>query len=517
MTLPVRPGPRSARILLALIVLTGSAVASRGQDEEKDGLPGASAAPTRAQIEALLRDLGRDPVTPELVDRIDALYRPKLAPSRKLDDLKASLADPAFVARLDALAKDLTGKPADSRTLIYRAVSTGPSEEPATVLESMRDDLEREAAPRKTIRGRVIDAETNRPIAGAVISVFSGMETRTDAQGEYVLKFRKVRGPTQMAVYVEAPGHALTATTIEWTTLGESQRVDFRMPKEVWFRGRVIDTRGKPIEGVELELMVPPGTVGRPEPSGTPVQFPFSVALKTRTDAQGNWAFRGVGPEVENVPMAHWLSASHPNYRTRQKGYQQNELLGPGWEITLEPGCVLEGEVVDQEGKPVAGAEVTIQAQAASGLSAQVETTDAAGKFRAANLPEAAILVTARPKALLDASANAATKAGAVTRVKIVAKDGEYLAGRVVGDDGKPVANATVGWVQRVLPGGGAMVVPSKANLFLNTGEDGKFRLGPVEKGRYKITGRMQQPNAIGFAEAETGGAEIVIELKKPQ
>lgn len=520
---PPRPSRLATRIACGLLLASAAfAPSARAQEAEKsaapapddelrDGLPGVLPVPTRKQIEDLLRKLDRGPVTPESIDRIDALFRPYRATTRKFEDLVARLADAEFVAKLDGIAKDLTGKPADARALIYRSVATGPTDDVASIREMMKSDLDREAGDRKTFVGRVSDFDTGRPIEGAVVSVFSGMLARTDDKGQYRLKYRKTHGDGMLLVNVEARGYALVQTGFNWGDLQDEERADFRMRREIPFRGRVVDPQGKPIAGADLDLWIPTETVARDAPDQA-TRNAFAVTLKTRTDAEGNWAFRGVPPEMEGVAMAHSLSVSHKNYQARQKIYTQNELLGPGWEITLELGRVLVGEVVDEAGKPVPGAAVQILSGRVSG--SPTTTTDDSGHFRFENLPAVEVQVNVRPRKLMAASESVTLKAAGPTEVKIVAKEGVYLVGKVIGEDGKPAPNAMVGWLQPLDVRGNDDVNAEKPRRYTHADDDGTFRLGPLARGRYKVTALVEPPRAIGKAEGEAGGKEFEIRVK---
>ena len=224
---------------------------------------------------------------------------------------------PELIARIDAIAKDQTGKPADSRTLIYRLVATSPSDDPTVVLAAFRDDRERELGPRKTLRGRVTDA-SGRPIAGAVISAYSGMLAPHRRQGELSPGLSQDRRGRHPAGLRRGPRLRVDRQRLQVDELGDDETVDFRLPRETPFRGRVMKPAGKPIAGAELGLVVPPETVVREVPENGR-RLPMLTTLVARTDDRGEYTFAGVSAEVEDVAMAAAAPVSHRTHQSRQR------------------------------------------------------------------------------------------------------------------------------------------------------------------------------------------------------
>ena len=485
-------------------------------DQDKDGLPGASVGPSRAEIEDLIRAIGRDPVSPELVDRIDSVFRPRWASPRKFEDLRATLADKTFLANMDILYNEVNKKPgrAGTRALVYRAISISAAPSIDDLREQFRDDADREAGRWKTLKGRVLGDEVGgKPIAGAVVTSVSGALARTDAKGEFTLKTRPAKTPFPLTITVEAPGRALTQYGFKWDDMPDVQTEVYRIPPAVAFGGKVLDPQGKPIAGADLDLWIAQDAVCR-DGSLAKLNFATAIIMKARTDAEGRYAFRNVPPELEGRQAASSLTVTHPGFEGRSKQYAQNEWLGPGWEITLEPGCVLTGIVVDDDGKPVAEASIRATFNSGGISTFPAATTDAEGRFRFENLPAATINLMVRPREHLMANQAATTKRGEIVEVKIKTSPGEYLVGKVVDPDGRGVAGATVGWLQRLGEKENARPQPQAPSKSATTNEDGTFRLGPVLKGRYKVTGLVESPRATATVEAEAGGEPVVIELK---
>ena len=484
-------------------------------DEEKDGLPGKSNAPSRKEIEALIRAIGRDPVTDELVDRIDGLFRPRWSGHRRFEEVRREATDPTYVAKLDALAREVFKKPADARSLIQFAKNYDFDDGGSAIRAVWKAEEAADKEPRKTIQGQIVDDDSGRPIQGAVVSTANGTIARTDAKGNYTLKAASPGQQTRLALTIEAPGFALTTTVLDWKEMEEPEVQDLRLPRATPFGGRVVDAKGKPIADVEVELYLQPTAVCR---DGTMAKRGFftSSQVRVRAGADGLYAFRNVPPDTGPQQLAYWLDARHPKYQTRRKQYAQNEFLGEGWEITLEPGCTLRGVVVDKAGKPVEGASVTVQGLP-DNIYTQPMTTDAKGRFRFDCLPPMTLPIHVHSKEHVAKVAEGTAERGEPAETKITVEDGEFFEGKVVDLDDKPLAGVHVGYLVPIVEEGAPpRAVDNTGNRVAMSREDGTFRLGPVVKGRYRIRAihnNGNNGNTNGHVEANTGAKDVVLKV----
>lgn len=486
-------------------------------NEDKDGLPGATVGPSRKEIEDLIKAIGRDPLSDELVDRVDAMFRPRWANLRKFEEIRARALDPSVIARVDAAAVDLTKKPADTRTLVQRAVLYLVSDDDATFHNSIKDDLDREKAPRKTIKGQILDDETGKPIVGAIITSQGEILTRTDAKGHYVLTTRPGTNPKFLSITIEAAGFGLAQTMFDWTQMAEPEVYDARLLRSTVFGGRIVDADGKPIVGAEVNLMMQPygifrdGSLQRLNAGGSYTTF------RAKTEADGTYAFRNIPPDNAAQQYAYTLTANHPQYLSRLKRYMPNELLGPGWEITLEKGNHVRGLVVDEAGKPIPNVQITAQYNPAE-VVWPTRTTDAEGRFRFDNLPDLPVQLVARSVTHVYTITEAKAEKDEPAETRITMGTGDYMEGKVIDQNDKPIGGINVGYLIPVNADG---VIPqNRANIAANrlttTKEDGTFRLGPISKGRFRVRAIKNDPvqgSISGFINAESGDKRVVIKL----
>ncbi|WP_422931866.1 M56 family metallopeptidase [Singulisphaera sp. PoT] len=152
------------------------------QGKPGPGGVGNAKAPTRDEVEALIKWMGRDPVTPELIDRAWLLTRPQFNGHVDLDRVRSFVGEPELVKTFDEAATVRTDHPPDTLRLLGQAIRyLGGSDVDALRLFQLRE--EKASGPSQPlVRGHVVEAETGRPIAGALVYASDAL-ARTDASG----------------------------------------------------------------------------------------------------------------------------------------------------------------------------------------------------------------------------------------------------------------------------------------------------------------------------------------------
>jgi hypothetical protein len=308
----------------------------------------------------------------------------------------------------------------------------------------------------------------------------------------------------------DAPGQASSAAPDG--TAAPHARLPIRIPPApagapddapATFDGRVVAAdRGAGIGGAEL-------TFAR-----------GGAAASARSDATG--AFRFEPPTAGRWRLAAVTASGYLPFAP-EWGHSPVELDArpglhvQGIEIHLSPEVRLAGRVVDEEDRPVAGAEVRLLGT--SGESALVPvpdrfTTDAGGAFSFV-APEGAV-VAARKDGFLPGRAEV-TRLALLNGTVVVRLGPAHrsigapapIAGRVVGPDGAPVAGALV-----AAEGMGRFGVAGAAAAQALSGTDGTFVLEDLMPGGYHVIARAEGLAPASARRVRPGTTDVVLTLE---
>jgi beta-lactamase regulating signal transducer with metallopeptidase domain/protocatechuate 3,4-dioxygenase beta subunit len=266
------------------------------------------------------------------------------------------------------------------------------------------------------IRGKVVEAGSGRPVAGALMVSGDGKRTTTDAKGEFVFEGMSADDHQVMAVkddYARSPVRVTTASTPEAT-------VNIELKPGGTIKGVVTDDTGKPVAGAEV----------RDYYSGKIAIVSFGW---TKTDIKGEYEIKGYSLERPVWSMG----ASFPGLQKETKSNIQipvdtrvavvNFKLGKGLEIT--------GRVVDEKGRPIGDALVAY-GSSISLIYYQTARTNSQGAFRLTNLQAEKDLVVTQARGYAP---DLQEMTPGAKDVKIVLKPGHFVAGRIVDRNKQPV------------------------------------------------------------------------------
>jgi protocatechuate 3,4-dioxygenase beta subunit len=236
-------------------------------------------------------------------------------------------------------------------------------------------------APRAELLLRVVDVK-DRPIPGASIAFGQGAPDPstpshpeevvvTDAEGKARLTPRVEPG-RHPAVYVNAEGYLNEIRGLDLLP-GVLQHLDVRLWRSAAVSGRVLDARGRPLQGVEVTGRRVAGYRG-----AGPIQ----------TDAEGRFTLEGLaeGPVVVSASWNGWLHA-------------RVEVVAPRSGLELSwPVSAVSVEVRDDQGQPLREAFVRVQALDASGTVRWMDAPrpDAQGRAELDRLPPGPVRLMAR-------------------------------------------------------------------------------------------------------------------------
>lgn len=365
-----------------------------------------------------------------------------------------------------------------------------------------RLDIHDEAEGTVRVHGLVLDG--GRPVPRALVTALSsdregvlGIGVRakpTDEKGAYELIGLKPGSYFfQVSRFAGRPEQARLAVEIPE---GVSEyRLDLDLPQSR-IRGVVVDGSGRPVSGIVVRAGIEQGGLDAPGLLG--VILSNGVA-QARTDAEGRFELPSMAKGV------YRLVASGRRGRAELRKYGEAWVSGvvvdgrtpvEGIVLTLPLAGALEGVVVDGEGVPVQGAEVTYEREDRArprgsgpadllGLAVRPVRTGADGRFTISGVSPGKYTVRAALEGRAPGIAEGVVVVeGRSTSVSLRVLRGATLRVRVRNVDGRTIPPARV----RVVDGKGRPVLRSTSvfgvlGRMLRGGRDGKTEEGWIDVG----------------------------------
>jgi len=341
--------------------------------------------------------------------------------------------------------------------------------------------------PGGALAGRVVDPD-GRPVVGAaVLAGWSGGGVRTLPSGVSAVQADPIRVLTdangrfempgdlpegRVPVWVDASGWPAWSGSVQ-STLGQRAELLVELGPGATVEGRVVDSGGEPVVGGGV-------IVGEEYDGGW---YSSIVAMPSaRTDEEGRFRITGVavGPQE--------LNASAPRKeRTRgkaQRGFNAKAGQTVELELTLNPGLVITGRVVDLAGQPVPewGVDSRFQFPAQQSYPRQAKT-DRDGLFTLVNLGEGRHTLSFRPAEFYGEAWAVVrdVEAGTVDLEIVVdaAAPDAFITG-VIGNGGQPIPSRAALTLWREHGRSGYFVDLDPAT--------GRFEHGPIAAGRYVLS-----------------------------
>ena len=218
--------------------------------------------------------------------------------------------------------------------------------------------------PRRVVAGRVIDAESREPVAGALVWQNFGRgraaaRVREAGRGTEIYAVTDGAGTYEL-VMSDDPGLHVAAQAADYHPATVELRGDEPVAPTVALRpasslrGSVVNSAGGSVEGAEVSAVHKPE--GPTRRFGGPVQ-------KARTEASGGFAIRGLEPGA-----VYRLEATADGYAPGDTEARTAQPDDPASrpepvEIVLGRGAQAFGRVVDESDQPIAGATVVLDSQ----------------------------------------------------------------------------------------------------------------------------------------------------------
>jgi len=352
------------------------------------------------------------------------------------------------------------------------------------------------AAKRARLEGRV-RGPAGAALAGAIVHLDpdDGEPTTIVAGGDGAFVVDDLE-PGAYTISASAPGYVPDVEREVSMRGGETTRVELSLERGgVTLRGTVSDASVGPIAGAVVAAAPYDGVFGQRRDGGAAI-----------TDVEGRYT-------LTLAPGAYRVRAAHGEYvgAGARVELRDAEVVQ---DFRLVPGGVIEGVVKDEvTGQPVAGATVMVERERggrswAEGRSVVTVESDATGAFRAPGLLPGTLRLRAEverdgrltrepvlvPLGVAEQTANVEVFVGAAP----------YVAGRVVDDEGKPVADAMV-------------IAIGKQDLSsVDTDADGNFRFVGLAPGTWQLSASSSRHEAGGttpvtLADAPVTGVEVKV------
>ncbi len=241
--------------------------------------------------------------------------------------------------------------------------------------------------PPAEIAGRITDAATGRPVAGAAIWRRPGEQARAGPTGAFVLRTWLHQGRAQVGV--AADGYQATSAMVTAERLGSGDAVDILLAPSAPLKGQVVDASGRPLAGVRLWV----------EPfGGTPGIGPGGREATSAFDG----SFFIAGAAAEHTHRLHVELSGYPA-RTLEIPAAPAQAAREDVRVVLRRGRSVLGIITDSRGVPIPNTEVALVPVAWSrdgsyswnSFLRRTSGTDAHGRFEFSGTPAGRFELTA--------------------------------------------------------------------------------------------------------------------------
>jgi hypothetical protein len=354
---------------------------------------------------------------------------------------------------------------------------------------------------RGTLRGRLLAAETGKPIPGGRLFLDAGLVLTADADGRFEIGGLH-RGSHELVVV--APGRQREYVHFD-TTARASTELDIPVPKSARIVGRVIDSAAKPLTGA---------WVGQCAYSST---FALKGLLQT-CDVEGRFEYASSDPADQRT----WLAAGARGHGLEvqddllvpagDRPLEVNFCLGPldsllpGDRLFGEKGRVVSGSVRWPDGKPAARVLLSWPLNRIQGM---IDTrTDTEGRFRF-TVPDEDRTLAVLPRGFLPEFVAVAEGGDQKLEVKLRG-GGHTVRGRVLDDLGNPIKDVLV--IPHPQPPGDRDELYTVAELTVRTNAEGKFEVkGVPDRVRFNF---IKVGLAGVFQDLDPNKAENIVTLQ---
>ena len=358
----------------------------------------------------------------------------------------------------------------------------------------------------RTVRGRVLDAETGEPIPFAEVGEMPASRdfARADANGEFEYSCARER---RVALLARAPGFASAVRVFNTASNVDDlpDRLDFRLARGWLVLGRVVDAGGLPVVGAHVAAV-----------SDLPIDpsIAEAVRIRGRTDARGRFELPDASRELAFTLLVR-SGGSGALVRpcpARDPGTEASFDVG---DLVLPPAASFRGSVVDADRLPVPDAVVHLFETEVPALRRKLTErwarADDRGRFTFADLSAGAYEVEVRhPSSNAPISRKVTIPEGEnVAGFEVALPVRPSISGRVTDPEGQGVAGMHVRAFSDETHG--------REEAYAITDSTGTFSVAGLKSKRYRI--EVNVASARGFlpgvrTEVPAGAKDLVLGLE---
>lgn len=411
----------------------------------------------------------------------------------------------------------------------YALIATGTDESDEASLDvgSIAEGGTRElvceiGAPPDSVRFvRVLERETRRPIPSLAVHVEQGMRTpeivahgTTDADGWCRIELRADR--RQHCVVDVAP-FARAVAPLDETNASRETAVELLLSRGATLRGRLTGARGG---------MIVLRTAGRasltPELASRADEVPREGSWSSPVSEDGSFSFGSLVPDCAFAAEFRATAASSPRILERVVALRAGEERDVMWH--LPTAGTVRGRLIDDHDAPVANVEVwvvsdtqdapyvfaygaprSVFASATSGEDGAFEMNDISfGEWLVGiAAPSAESLLSGKDDGFTRPERVIVSEQGQVRDVVLRVEPGLFIDGRVT----TPTGEIVDGGVVQAMQLEGAFAVTAVCH-------GGAFRIGPMPRGRYRVTLHSTRLQSLDGVVADAGARDVVLETQ---
>jgi protocatechuate 3,4-dioxygenase beta subunit len=368
--------------------------------------------------------------------------------------------------------------------------------------------------PGVAVSGKVVGADGKTPVAGATLMVGTFSNVKTNDDGTFTI----AHAPKKWDL-IEAKSGDLIGERAN----NPKAPATMKLAPGATISGVLRDTKTQqPLAGAEIRLSHAQGGRGG-------FRFADPNASSAITDAKGNFTFSGLRPGSYDI------SGSRPGYSLMPANITVASAQKAQKAIAANPLARVSGMVVDEDKRPVAAANVTIDAPSRAGFNfmglpggERNTVSGVDGRFVLNTPRDGDVIVEATKKGYPSAKTNTFRIASGERKsgITLTIPRGIALTGRVTDNNGKPLSGVSIAAISAESGGaGGGPGVQIRRTIlaairggnndedFVQTGSDGTFTIR-LKEGMYDISFKREGYAPASVRSQQVSSATRPIEVK---